>query len=144
METTLQKISRVTGRKPVECKCVKCKMQCKTPCLGTPEDILNLINAGFKDQLSITYWCVGMMSGHMDRPVKMVQAIQLVTGCIFFENGLCKLHDAGLKPTEGKLSHHSIKAENFEYKKSLSANVAKEWTNIKNKTLVEEIFSLFR
>lgn len=40
-ETQLQRIIRKTGRKPVQCKCRLCKQQCHTPCLGTPQDILN-------------------------------------------------------------------------------------------------------
>lgn len=143
MESTLQRISRVTGRKFIECKCAKCKLQCKTPCLGTPEDIMKLINAGYKEQLSRTYWCPGMLRGKIDHPVVMVQAIQTPSGCIFFENGLCKLHASGLKPTEGKLSHHSVKAENFEFRKSLSWNVAKEWESTKNEALVKEILNLY-
>ena len=55
METSLQRIMRKTGRRPIECKCQKCKQQCKTPCLGTPEDILRLIKAGYKDRLAPKY-----------------------------------------------------------------------------------------
>jgi hypothetical protein len=54
-----------------------------------------------------------------------------------------KLHASGLKPTEGKLSHHSVKAENFEFRKSLSWNVAKEWESTKNEALVKEILNLY-
>ena len=43
-ETTIEKIIRITGRKPVSCQCALCKSQCqRTPCLGTPQDILALI-----------------------------------------------------------------------------------------------------
>lgn len=40
------------------------------------------------------------------------------------------LHDRGLKPTEGRLSHHSIKLDNFVPKKSLAWLVAKEWIKL--------------
>ena len=59
-ESILQKIIRRTGRKPSACKCRACRNQCRTPCLGTPDDILRLIEAGHQDKLAVTYWCVGM------------------------------------------------------------------------------------
>ena len=140
METSLQRIMRKTGRKPIECKCQKCKQQCKTPCLGTPEDILRLIKAGYKERLAITHWWVGVARGNLDFPVIMIQARQEENGyCTFFRDGLCELHDLGLKPTEGRLSHHSITKENFKFGKSLSWNVAKEWMDMRNGEIVEEI-----
>ena len=140
METSLQRIMRKTGRKPRECKCQKCKQQCKTPCLGTPEDILRLIKAGYKERLAITHWWVGIARGKLDFPVIMIQARQEENGyCTFFRDGLCELHDLGLKPTEGRLSHHSITKENFKFGKSLSWNVAKEWMDMRNGEIVEEI-----
>ena len=140
METSLQRIMRKTGRKPIECKCQKCKQQCKTPCLGTPEDILRLIKAGYKERLAITHWWVGIARGKLDFPVIMIQARQEENGyCTFFRDGLCELHDLGLKPTEGRLSHHSITKENFKFGKSLSWNVAKEWMDMRNGEIVEEI-----
>lgn len=140
METALQRIMRKTGRKPIECKCQKCKQQCKTPCLGTPEDILRLINAGYKERLAITHWWVGISRGKLNFPVIMIQARQEENGnCTFYHDGLCELHDLGLKPTEGRLSHHSITKENFKFGKSLSWNVAKEWMDMRNGEIVEEI-----
>ena len=140
METSLQRIMRKTGRRPIECKCQKCKQQCKTPCLGTPEDILRLIKAGYKERLAITHWWVGIARGKLDFPVIMIQARQEENGyCTFFHDGLCELHDWGLKPTEGRLSHHSITKENFKFGKSLSWNVAKEWMDMRNGEIVEEI-----
>ena len=139
METSLQRIMRKTGRRPIECKCQKCKQQCKTPCLGTPEDILRLIKAGYKERLAITHWWVGIARGKLDFPVIMIQARQEENGyCTFFRDGLCELHDLGLKPTEGRLSHHSITKENFKFGKSLSWNVAKEWMDMRNGEIVEE------
>ena len=139
METSLQRIMRKTGRRPIECKCQKCKQQCKTPCLGTPEDILRLIKAGYKERLAITHWWVGIARGKLDFPVIMIQARQEENGyCTFFHDGLCELHDLGLKPTEGRLSHHSITKENFKFGKSLSRYVAKEWMDRRNGEIVEE------
>lgn len=139
METTFEKIIRKTGRKPVECKCKLCQSQCHTPCLGTPEDIEKIIDAGYKDKLSVTIWGIGMLLGAINFPIPMIQAIQTDTGCIFQENGLCILHDKGLKPTEGKLSHHSTKIDNFKFSKSISWNVAKEWISEDNLPVMERV-----
>lgn len=143
-ENVFRKIIRKTGRKPVECRCEACKSQCKTPCLGTPQDILKLIEAGYKEYLMPSEWAVGLILGKLDYSISMVQAIQDDEGwCVFYENGLCKLHTLNLKPTEGKLSHHSVKPENYVFRKGISFNVAKEWLSEENRELVEEIFSLY-
>jgi hypothetical protein len=94
------------------------------------------------EKLKPTYWCVGLVLGKLDYSIAMVQAIQTDEGwCVFREDGLCQLHSLGLKPTEGRLSHHDIKAENYVFGKSLAYNVAKEWLSKKNLPLVQEIFS---
>lgn len=145
METTLQRIIRKTGRKPTACKCAICKEQCRTPCLGTPEDILRLIKAGYGNRLKLTQWCVGMLVGKIPYPITMIQAQLEDNGyCTFFHDGLCELHDLGLKPTEGKLSSHILSKDNFQFSKSLSWNVAKEWLSEKNITTIEEIFTLMK
>lgn len=127
---TFSHIMQKSGRKPTACQCDKCKSQCHTPCLGTPEDISKLIEAGYSSRLAPTSWMVGMLMGVCSHPIEMVQAKVEDNGwCTFFNpsTGLCELHDKGLKPTEGRLSHHSLKIDNFNPKKSLSWLVAKEW-----------------
>lgn len=143
-ENTLQRIIRKTGRKPSVCRCEACRNQCRTPCLGTPDDVLRLIEAGYREKLSVTYWCVGMFLGRLSYPILMVQAVQTDAGwCVFFHDGLCELHDKGLKPTEGRLSHHSIAPENFSFHKSLSYQVAKEWMERDNVAVIGKVFSYF-
>ncbi len=140
-ENSLKKIIRKTGRKPVICKCEACRKQCHTPCLGTPEDILRLIKAGYLEKLAVTFWCVGMITGEMDYPIVMVQATRGDTGyCVFYHDGLCELHDKQLKPTEGRLSHHSITQENYVFRKGLSYNVAKEWLDKENIAVIRQVF----
>ena len=139
METTFQKIIRRTGRKPIECKCNECKKQCKTVCLGTPEDIERLIDAGFGNKLEFTIWGVGKMLGKINYTIPMIQPIQTDSGCVFFQNGLCELHEKGLKPTEGRLSHHSVTLDNFSFRKSIAWNVAKEWVDEQNVEVIERI-----
>lgn len=143
-EDIRKKIIRKTGRKPIDCKCEQCKNQCKTPCLGTPEDIKKLIDAGYAESLMATQWAVGLVLGKLDYTIPMVQAIQKENGwCIFYDNGLCTLHNLNLKPTEGRLSHHSIKPENYVFSKGLAYNVAKEWLSNDNRQIVEELFNMY-
>lgn len=141
-ELLFDKIKKSTGRKEVECSCELCQKQCKVPCLGTPDDILRLLEAGYRDKLSVSYWMVGLLLGKLPARVPMVQAIQTEQGCVFFKDGLCELHSTGLKPTEGKLSHHELKLDNFIFELSLSWNVAREWVDIKNFSKVIRIFFL--
>ena len=129
METsTFSYISRKCGRKLTECKCVRCRNQCHTPCLGTPEDISKLIEAGYQDRLAPTQWMVGMLMKVHDRPILMVQPKVEGNGwCTFYHDGLCELHDLGLKPTEGKLSHHTTALDSLCFRRNPAWLVAKEW-----------------
>lgn len=140
MESTFQKIIRKTGRKPIQCKCQACKSQCKVaPCLGTPEDIEKIIDAGYIDRIKATDWATGIVIGIHPNVIEMYQADQEPQGCTFFKDGLCELHEKGLKPTEGKLSHHTHKLETFTKSKSLSWNVAKEWLEPNNAETIKSI-----
>ncbi len=122
METTFEKIVRKSGFKPVECKCQVCKTQCKTPCFGTPEDMVNIIAAGYQYRV-----CVQVINGtQMITPLPDMER----GCCTFFRNGLCELHESGLKPTVGKLAHHSTTMDNFNIKKTPSYLVLKEWQTI--------------
>lgn len=137
-ETAFERVIRKTGKKPVACKCVKCKAQCtRTPCLGTPEDILKLIEAGYADRLASTIWGAGMTMGLMTHPVEIVAPLydHAKGACTFFNNGLCDLHDLGLKPTEGRLSSHEPAGKGFTNKKNIAWNVVKEWINIDKERL---------
>lgn len=148
----LQRIMQRTGRRPTECRCQLCKRQCHTPCLGTPQDILRLMDAGYTDRLSPTLWAAGVMMGVVSQPVPLIQA-QCLDGawgglldvgadshCTFYTgDGLCELHDKGLKPTEGRLSHHSIRLDNFRASRSISWAVVQEWLSPDNADVVAEV-----
>ncbi len=144
-ESSFKRIVRKTGRKPISCKCESCRNQCRTPCLGTPEDILKLIEAGYVDRLKPTMWLTGMALGKLTYPIPMVQAEVMESGWCTFrrDDGLCELHDLGLKPTEGKLSHHTITKENYNFSRGLSYQVAKEWLEPKNTNLINLISKFY-
>lgn len=139
-KSTFERIMTKTGKKPTSCTCLKCKSQCRMPCLGTPEDMIKLIGAGYQDRVVATNWNGGIQLGLTNRPIEILipKYDNEKKSCTFFtETGLCELHDKGLKPTEGKLSHHSTTAENFNPKRSISWWVAKEWMNVSKKKFTE-------
>ncbi|MDR6548511.1 hypothetical protein J2810_004601 [Chryseobacterium rhizosphaerae] len=93
------------------CSCDKCKNMCRhTPCMGTPEEMLRIAKAGFQDKLAVTGWLVGLINGTHDKEVTMIAPNKLENGCAFQdENGLCILHDLGLKPLEGRMTdNHKV------------------------------------
>lgn len=153
----LQRIMQKTGRRPTECKCHLCKRQCHTPCLGTPQDILRLMDAGYTSRLKPTEWAAGIYMGVTDHIIPLIQA-ECLDGawgglldvgadchCTFYtKDGLCELHDLGLKPTEGRLSHHSARIDNFKRNKSISWAVVQEWLSPDNADVVAEVIRRYK
>lgn len=142
-EASLQRVMKVSGRVPVQCSCSICKRQCHTPCLGTPDDIERIIDAGYVDRLELTNWAAGILLGVTNVVVPMIQPVAGKEYCAFFENGLCILHDRGLKPTEGRLSHHTIKKDNFNPFMNLAWNIAKEWMMTDNVEVISRVLNKF-
>ena len=133
-ETTFERIARVSQSKPTECHCKLCQQMCRTPCLGTPEDIEQLIDAGYANRLQPTEWLVGAIVGLTPGPISMLQPRTEKGWCTFYHDGRCELHDRGLKPTEGKLAHHTDPIVHGSQPTSLNVAwlVAKEWMDDKN------------
>lgn len=99
----ISKIERLY--KATECQCDYCKERCKkSPCIGTPEDILRLIEAGYKGKLTITLNFAGFSAGIADNAVIMVIPKYEENGCVFLKDGKCEVHS--IKPTEGKYTYH--------------------------------------
>lgn len=142
--TPLQRIMDRTGKSPSECKCALCKLQCRTPCIGTPQDILRLIDAGYGSRLTVWTWPFGLVWGLIDFEVTMIQPKEENGFCTFFHDGLCELHDLGLKPTEGRLSHHTTKVETLKPAKSIGWAVVQEWLAPDNADVVKQIVKKLR
>lgn len=142
-ETSLQRVMRASGRVPVQCSCSVCKQQCHTPCLGTPDDIERIIDAGYADRLALTNWAAGIFLGVINIAIPMIQPVSGKEFCAFFENGLCILHDKDLKPTEGRLSHHTVRKDNFNPTMSIAWSVAKEWLMPENEDVLSRVVNKF-
>ena len=82
----------------------------RRPCWPTPDDAQRLIDAGHADRLMLDWW----FDHAQNKTVYVLtpaiagreggQAPAIPSGRCTFLNaqGLCQLHDLGLKPTEGK------------------------------------------
>ena len=118
------------------CSCTTCQNMCKTPCLGTPDDILKLIEAGYADRLAPTEWAYGLLVGTHTTTIMMMQPKLASNGyCTFYKDGLCELHDLGLKPTEGRLAHCSTKGTVItreQLHETPLYGVVREWEKIQN------------
>lgn len=140
-EDVFLRIANRVGRHNVSCDCERCRAMCqRTPCLGTPHDILALIDAGYIDKVCYTEWAAGIPLGFINQPIPMVQIKCLDNGCcVLYHDGKCELHENGLKPTEGKLSHHEVYARELNPEYNLTFQVALEWTKEENFGVIDEI-----
>jgi len=131
------------GRQPSECSCAQCANMCaRSTCLGTPTDILNLIEAGYVDKVTPGIWAAGLLAGIP--PIHMVQLTNTPKGCIMFdsENGKCTLHHTGLKPLEGILAIHS--GNPLASNAHPTVAVAKTWLDNRNTETVIKIVNALK
>ena len=88
------------------CSCNACKNMCiVSPCFPTPQEVIDLEDAGLEDKLAFTIY----INPHTLEPYPLVApkshtiVENVINRCVFLsEQGLCKLHDAYLKPEEGR------------------------------------------
>lgn len=107
----------IENYKESECSCDTCKNMCKTPCIGTPEEMLAISKAGFSKRLAVTSWATGLILGTHDRVVTIIAPLfdQKKGFCTFYQDGMCELHSLGLKPTEGRYANcKEKKVKNLE------------------------------
>lgn len=102
--------------------------------IGTPKDIEAIIDAGYADRLKETMWMVGYLAVK-EKPIAMIQPTEKDGWCVFRRpDGLCELHDRGLKPTEGVLASCKVIEEDDipTYETSVLRAVAHEWVKVEN------------
>lgn len=106
---------------------------CKIPCIGTPKDIEAIIDAGYADRLKETMWMVGYLAVK-EKPIAMIQPTEKDGWCVFRQpDGICELHDRGLKPTE--------EDDIPTYETSVLRAVAHEWVKVENfATIMRVVF----
>lgn len=148
--TEHEKIIQDTGAVSHECSCQACVGLCKTcPCLGTPSDILRIINNGFIGELDAIQNGVGIVFGGKDL-IPLIMPVQLDNGhCTFLsDDGKCKLHPLGIKPLEGKLAtSHISEVMGRLHMKPLPLAVAQTWEderNLKTVRLIARALAKYR
>ena len=62
-------------------------------------------------------------------------AITTMQGCTFWNNGLCDLHDLGLKPMHAKLSHHDLTLDQVN---EIADAVTEEWETEKATQVIDK------
>lgn len=117
-----------------QCDCNKCSLMCHAPCCGTPDDMKALIQAGLGPRLMHDDLPGGAdmikpaLKGYEGK--KSPWNTFSFMGCTFWKKGKCELHDLGLKPLQGKLSHHTLtEDENRE----LGEFVNESWETLEEK-----------
>lgn len=147
MKEEVERIKKLVGvdhnRWEQPCTCDKCKNMCEVPCIGTPKDIEGIIDAGYADRLKETTWMVGFRFAR-EKPIEMIQPTEKDGWCAFRRaDGLCELHDRGLKPTEGVLASCKVVEEDNvpTYETSVLRAVAHEWVKVENfATIMRVVF----
>ena len=124
------------------CDCPKCRKCCEyRPCWPTYDEALRLIAAGLGNQLMVDYWvgdCYNEGDIHLLCPAivgyesKRAPYAPFGTCTFFSENG-CALHDAGLKPIEGRLA---LPCQDVDVG-TLHRDVAETWNNPEAQALTE-------
>lgn len=140
MSIEVEQIKQISGKQENACSCQTCKKMCRTtPCIGTPDDILKIMEAGHTDKLQLTIWCAGVVIAGIP-PIQMVTPYMKDKGCAFLsDQGLCSLHDSGLKPTEGKLTNHEGEYVNSP-EKVIAVQVARTWQKVENIPVITKVF----
>lgn len=137
---------QLTKRLPPACTCDACQMDCTMPCWGTPAEIRRLIDAGHGARLTLELWTKQPPVEFLTPALKGSEGQRAPAkpysraGCTFWtEAHLCQVHDAGLKPLEGKLSHHhpALKKRNVDGL-TLRRWIAEQWDTDEGRALIED------
>lgn len=140
--TELEMICQRSGTQVTQCDCQLCQSMClRAPCIGTPEDIVRLINNGYIHQLETTAWGAGERIG-IETFLSVQIKLDTHGGCPLFKNGKCSIHE--IKPTDGKLAN--CKDVNFKKGEITYLHlIAEEWNKVyNNKKMKWIINSLYK
>lgn len=126
-----------------ECACNTCQNMCKkAACIGTPDDMMKLIDAGYTDRLDLYNWAGAIKHGIPIVENVVIPIFDKEKGCctFFTEDGKCELHDLGLKPLEGKLADCK-RTEIAADKIPPAIMVAWSWKNPGNQIVANQVRS---
>lgn len=113
------------------CDCQECQSMCAFPCMGTPQEMESIIKAGYAYPNKL----VVCSDNHPDLDFTVVKPRRVGKHCVYFEDGKCQLHDAGLKPLEGRIAIHGDQIVGRAFYRRL----ARFWDTRKGRALIERI-----
>ena len=120
------------------CSCEICKDMClNRACWPTPVEAQKLIDAGFGDRLMLDWWVRAGGNIYLLCPAQDGceggKALSDPRGrcALLTSDLLCPLHEAGLKPSEGRLAMHNTKVD-------LHALVAATWDTDEGRKIARE------
>ena len=124
-----------------ECSCEKCASMCEhRPCWGTPNDVEKMMaqEPDLAKRLQEDYWVSTpddirvpspAVKGYEGRRAPLFpQGV-----CTFLENGLCTLHDKGLKPLEGRVATCKKGAKITKMHEEMRADIVQSWNTPEGK-----------
>jgi Fe-S-cluster containining protein len=121
-----------------ECSCATCVGMCEhRPCWGTPEEIEKIIEAGLGDRLMNDYWIESPQDVQIFSPAIVgyegrTAPFMPIGACTFLKNGLCELHDKGLKPLEGRTATCKSSKQAREQHNKVRKFIVDEWREKQN------------
>jgi hypothetical protein len=136
---------------PSECSCEKCSFMCHSSCCGIPSEMELLILSGYGDRLMLDDLPGGetmlkpALKGYEGKQSPWETSSR--EGCTFWHDGKCQLHMFGLKPAQGKLSHHNLSHDqnkevgdfvNDSWKDGKGDEVIEKWKEINRKGDIHE------
>lgn len=126
------------------CTCTHCKADCAIPCWPLPSEALAIIEAGYGAKLMLDWsdfvrdrkiWFLSpALPGFegKEAPENYHAQINLKRPCVMQDKqGLCTLHKFGLKPKEGRATHHTVSRPN------LRRSLITFWNTVEGQMVVE-------
>ncbi len=119
------------------CECAECRGLCeRVPCMGTPKEIAGIIAKGYAypNQLVVSTNNDPTLEFTVVKPRGNWPTDSTRGTCVFYQSGKCVLHDAGLKPVEGRVAVHDRRTPRLLYHR-----LKRAWDTKLGRRLIERI-----
>lgn len=131
--TPSEDILKQCNAKVSNCCCDVCKSMCyQCPCIGTPLEMQNIVQAGFHRDVMITKLANPIVINKYGHPITIlaINFDEKKGHCSMLENGLCKLHNLGLKPLEGRTAICNSEKETTMASYRVYTAICDEWIKL--------------
>ncbi len=112
----------------------------ETPCFGTPQEILNLMEAGYTQYLDFGILRVGNSRSISDA-IFIAIPEEIDGTCVFHANGTCRLHSQNLTLAQGRITCPSKLKKPKEYNPCplILLPILQEWEKPDNQDIILKI-----